>query len=103
AARKLRRRGCRAKARSEQAMNRAVMQPNGIREAEVNRAKRVINAEGFKVQPLLLAEVMLVTLRAFAVGPFCPQPDCPSDKPAGLSAAARLLSLLNATEKHEPR
>jgi hypothetical protein len=88
-------------------MNRAVMQSNGIREAEVNRAKRVINAEGFKVQPLLLAEVMLVTLRAFGARPFRPQPDCPSDKPTGskssLSAAARLLSLLNATERHEPR
>jgi len=83
------------------------MQPNGIREAEVNRAKRIVNAEGFKVQPLLLAEVMLVTLRAFAVRSCRPRPDCPSDKPngskSGLPAAARLLSLLNATERRGPR
>jgi hypothetical protein len=83
------------------------MQPNGIRETEVNRAKRIINAEGFKVEPLLLAEVMLVALRAFTVRPFRAQADCASDKPTGpkpdSSAAARLLSLLSATERRGPR
>ena len=61
---------------------------------KVSRAKRIINAEGFAVQPLLLAEVMLVTLRAIAV-----RPGSDSD----LSAAAVLLSLLNEAERYEPR
>ena len=70
------------------------MQPNGIRKIKVSRAKRIINAKGFAVQPLLLADVMLVTLRAAAV-----RPGSDSD----LSAAAMLLSLLSEAERCEPR
>lgn len=82
------------------------MKKDDVRATAVDRAKLTISAEGFRVQPLLLAELMLVALGPLLAGPSPVRPRSNFNKLPGLktrsSAVAKLLLPLNATERYEP-
>ena len=82
------------------------MKKGNVRATAVNRAKLTISAEGFRVQPLLLADLMLVALGPLLTGPPHIRPRSNFNNPPGLStrssAAAKLLLPLNAAERHGP-
>jgi len=82
------------------------MKKADVKATASNRAKLLINGEGFEVQPLLLAELMLAALGPLLDGA-APRSTglCFSRLPGlstHLSAAAKLQLPLNATERHGP-
>ncbi len=82
------------------------MKKYDVRTTAVDRAKLIISAEGFRVQPLLLADLMLVALGPLLASPPHVRPRSNFNKPPGLntrsSVAAKLLSPLNAVERYGP-
>lgn len=82
------------------------MKKGDVKATASNRAKVFINGEGFEVQPLLLADLMLVALGPLLTGPPPVRPGSRFSKLHGLSshlsAAAKLQLPLNATERHGP-
>ena len=82
------------------------MKKGDVRAAAVNRAKLAISAEGFRVQPLLLADLMLMALGPLLAGTPHVRPRSNFNKLPGpntrSSAAAKPLLPLNATEKYGP-
>ena len=83
-----------------------VMKKDDVRATAVARAKLAISAEGFRVQPLLLADRMLAALGPLLTGAPHVRPRSNLNKLPGLntrsSAAAKTLSPLNAVERCEP-
>ena len=77
-----------------------------VRATAVDRAKLIISAEGFRVQPLLLADLMLVALGPLLAGPPPVRTRSNFNKLPGpntrSSAVAKLLLPLNAVERYGP-
>lgn len=82
------------------------MQKSGVKATASNRAKVFVNGEGFEIQPLLLAELMLVALGPLLDRTVPVRTGSRFSKLHGLSsplsAAAKLRLPLNATERHGP-